>query len=56
MKSITDPTFNYVPSVKTDIRKTFARIRREQAKVEAYNKAQTEAVQPPVVVKLTRTK
>lgn len=29
MKRITDPTFEYVPSVKTDIRKTFARIRRE---------------------------
>ena len=30
MKSILDPTFRYTPSVETDIRKTFARIRREQ--------------------------
>lgn len=30
MKSILDPTFRYVPSVETDLRKTFARIRREQ--------------------------
>ena len=29
MKSLLDPTFKYVPSVETDIRKTFARIRRE---------------------------
>lgn len=26
-----DPAFKYVPAGKTDIRKTFARIRREQA-------------------------
>lgn len=32
MKSILDPTFRYVKSADTDIRKTFARIRREQAK------------------------
>ena len=30
MKSILDPTFRYVPSVETDLRKTFARVRREQ--------------------------
>ena len=30
MKSILDPAFRYVPSVETDLRKTFARIRREQ--------------------------
>jgi hypothetical protein len=29
MKSLLDPTFRYVPSSQTDIRKTFARIRRE---------------------------
>ena len=32
MKSILDPSFRYVPSVSTDLRKTFARIRREQRK------------------------
>ncbi len=29
MKSILDPSFKYVPSAETDIRKTFARVRRE---------------------------
>lgn len=29
LKSLLDPTFKYVPSVETDIRKTFARVRRE---------------------------
>lgn len=29
MKSIYDPTFRYTSSVNTDLRKTFARIRRE---------------------------
>jgi hypothetical protein len=30
MKSILDPSFRYTNSVDTDLRKTFARIRREQ--------------------------
>ena len=30
MKSILDRSFRYTPSVDTDLRKTFARIRREQ--------------------------
>ena len=29
MKSILDRSFRYVPSMQTDLRKTFARIRRE---------------------------
>jgi hypothetical protein len=29
MKSVLDPTFRYTPSIHTDLRKTFARIRRE---------------------------
>lgn len=29
MKRITDPDFKYTPAVATDIRETFARIRRE---------------------------
>jgi hypothetical protein len=32
MKSILDPTFNYTPAASTDIRKTFARVRREMRK------------------------
>lgn len=30
MKSILDRSFQYTPSAQTDLRKTFARIRREQ--------------------------
>lgn len=30
MKSILDRSFRYTPSAQTDLRKTFARIRREQ--------------------------
>ena len=32
MKSILDPTFRYTTSTETDLRKTFARIRREMLK------------------------
>ncbi len=34
MKSILDPSFKYVPSVSTDLRKTFERVRREQAQTQ----------------------
>jgi len=34
MKSILDPTFRYTNSANTDVRKTFARIRREQKQRE----------------------
>jgi len=37
MKSILDPAFRYTPSASTDIRKTFARIRREQRRQAAGN-------------------
>jgi len=30
MKSILDPSFRYTSSVETDLKKTFARVRREQ--------------------------
>lgn len=30
MKRLTDPSFRYYSSVNTDLRRTFARIRREQ--------------------------
>lgn len=32
MKSILDPSFRYTKSVETDLRKTFARVRREMRK------------------------
>lgn len=34
-KSILDPSFRYVPSTSTDIRKTFARVRRQQRQAQA---------------------
>lgn len=34
MKSILDPSFRYTKSVETDLRKTFAKIRRELRKQE----------------------
>jgi hypothetical protein len=35
MKSILDPTFRYYSSVDTDVRRTFARVRAELAKLHA---------------------
>lgn len=35
MPSILDPKFQYVPAAATDIRKTFARVRRQQAAEKA---------------------
>lgn len=35
MKSILDPAFRYTPSASTDIRKTFARVRREMRRQAA---------------------
>ncbi|HEX6004393.1 MAG TPA: hypothetical protein VFZ14_10405 [Burkholderiales bacterium] len=35
MKSILDRSFRYTPSTQTDLRKTFARVRREQRLVES---------------------
>lgn len=34
VKSILDPSFRYMPSHATDVRKTFERIRRERQMVE----------------------
>jgi hypothetical protein len=35
MKSILDPSFRYTKSIDTDLRKTFARVRREQQRQTA---------------------
>lgn len=29
MKSLLDPSFRYIPAARTDLKKTFARVRRE---------------------------
>jgi hypothetical protein len=57
MQSILDPTFRYTPSVETDIRRTFARIRRElrapsaQAGVEPPPRRQPRADAPGTAVR-----
>ena len=43
MKSILDPSFRYTPSAGTDLRKTFARIRREQQKQDQTGRSGAEA-------------
>ena len=48
MKSILDPAFRYTPSGSTDIRKTFARIRREMRR-----QAATPAPRADSAVKVT---
>lgn len=46
MSSILDPSFKYVSAAGTDIRKTFARARREIKEKQAADKARTAAPQP----------
>ena len=46
MKSILDPSFRYTKSVETDLRKTFARIRRELRKQS----------QPPTATEVAATR
>ena len=41
IKRILDPSFRYVPSHATDVRKTFARVRRERQRAE---RRQTDTV------------
>ncbi len=51
MKSILDPSFRYVVSYATDLRKTFARIRREQVLKEPPVRRQTPVAPLRVVRK-----
>jgi hypothetical protein len=44
MKSILDPSFQYTNSLETDLRKTFARVRREMRKEQ--QQADATNVQP----------
>lgn len=53
MKSVFDRSFHYVPSVQTDIRKTFRRVRAEQREqerlreaAEAESKAKVAPIKP----------
>lgn len=53
MKSILDPTFRYVSSANTDLRKTFARLRRE-ARREVAAPARDAADTAPKVTPIFR--
>jgi hypothetical protein len=53
MKSILDPSFNYTPAASTDLRKTFARVRRELRK-QARADADTSAKVSPIFDRSTR--
>ena len=57
MKSILDPTFRYVPSTSTDVRRTFARVRREMQKSGVSNPSNARlAADPSRVLMFSRTK
>lgn len=55
MKSILDPTFVYVPAAQTDLKKTFARIRKEMKAVKIKEEQKT-VITDAQVVKLPRKK
>jgi hypothetical protein len=44
VKSILDPSFRYVPSSSTDLRKTFARVREEMRKADAARETRVDVV------------
>ena len=54
MKSILDPTFRYVSSVDTDLRKTFARVRREMRGGAGKERNSVEASSAPNVLPIQR--
>ena len=54
MKSILDPTFRYTNSANTDVRKTFARIRREQKRRERTDATATAPAPANVLVMQAR--
>lgn len=55
MKSILDPSFCYVPSTSTDLRKTFSRIRREMERAGAQG-VRSDTSAPRSVLAFTRPK
>ena len=55
MKSILDPSFRYVPSASTDLRKTFSRIRRELQRAAAEG-ARADASANPRIIAFSRSK
>ena len=55
MKSILDPSFRYTRSVETDLRKTFARVRRELRK-QQYEQSSANADARTKVVRIDARK
>ena len=55
MKSILDPSFRYVPSTSTDLRKTFSRVRREMQRASA-QEVRPATPQVPRVLVFDRSK
>ena len=49
MKSILDPSFRYTKSVDTDLRKTFAKVRRELRRQEQTQSAANDEAMRKVV-------
>lgn len=45
MKSLLDPSFKYYSSAQTDLRRTFARVKREQSKGRSDSNEEANAVQ-----------
>ena len=57
MKSILDPSFRYVPSASTDLRKTFSRVRRELQRAAAQSaRADAVAATSPHFIAFNRSK
>jgi hypothetical protein len=51
VKSILDPSFQYTPSLQTDVRKTFDRVRREQDEASRDDVGAPRAVTPITVLR-----
>ena len=52
MKSVLDPSFRYTKSVETDLRKTFARVRRELRKQQVQQQSTPSEPAPRKVVNI----
>ena len=51
MKSILDPSFHYVSSAETDLKKTFSRIRRQMQKADAQKLAASDTTRVSVLAR-----
>jgi hypothetical protein len=54
-KSLLDPSFVYTPSTSTNLRKTFARVRRELRKEAAAAEAEAKAKVAPLFDRRTKS-